>query len=69
MESKAEYVVSGNKEKPWMKCRHCLAPLAQVDVHDGWTRIKIGNAFSEGDIRIVCPQCGTVRAFYSSRTG
>jgi hypothetical protein len=71
MESKSEYVVSGQDqlERPWVRCRHCLKELCQVDVYDGWTRIKIGNALSEGDIRIVCPSCGTVRAFYSRRAG
>jgi hypothetical protein len=51
---------------PWFRCKKCGARIAQMDVIDGRTAVRIGRCY-EFYAEIICPRCGRVREFVSVR--
>lgn len=51
------------KRKPWLKCLRCGQRLVPITVWEGWTRVRVGRAYSEGDTKFICPNCLSVRRF------
>lgn len=50
---------------PWLRCRRCGRRLAQVDVFDGWTVLRVGHTYTDDQpVKLICPNCRTSRPFY-----
>jgi hypothetical protein len=50
--------------RPWLRCRHCLRKLVQVDVIDGLTCIRGFDGAMITECKIIC-KCGATRHFQS----